>query len=71
MPKHMIIDGIRVEFTDERNILQVSERQVFTFRPSVTIQIYQFTVRAVCALLRMRRAELWLPALPSPTTKWL
>ena len=23
MPKHMIIDGIRVEFTDERNILQV------------------------------------------------
>lgn len=46
--KYMIIDGIRAEFTDEKNILQVIHKVGFMYRLFVTIRICPFMVPAVC-----------------------
>ena len=42
----MIIDGRKVEFTDEKNILTVIRKQALTYRHCVTIQNFLLLVRA-------------------------
>ncbi len=44
----MIIDGIRAEFTDEKNILQVIHKVGIHVPTFVTIRICPFMVPAVC-----------------------
>ena len=48
MAKYMIIDGNRVEFNDEPNILALVRKAESIFLLSVTILIYLSMVRAEC-----------------------
>ena len=56
MAKYMIIDGIRADFDQEKNILQVINSVGIHVPPCAIIPIFPFTAHAVCAWWRMSGA---------------
>ena len=52
MAKYMIIDGIRADFDQEKNILQVINSVGIHVPPFAIIPTFPFTAPAVCVWLR-------------------
>lgn len=54
MSKYMVIDGNRIEFDKEKNILDLVRKAGIDYLLFVTIQIYQFMGHAECVWSRMK-----------------
>ena len=67
---HMIIDGRKVEFTDEKNVLSVIRKAGSIFRHCATTQRYPLLVPVVYVQLKTR-GEKHLPhVLNSQEMEW-
>ncbi len=66
----MTIDGQRVEFTDEPNVLSVIRKAELIFQHCAITQNYRFTEPAVCVRWKMREERHLPPVRKNQETEW-